>query len=491
MQSLTQKVIDMSTEAVKYRQDIKQAEKVNTDGLNYLSEGLNWFNQFLAIEKGKMRLSYRNGAHIHHVAVYNPDIYYEPVYKKKHYEFRVEFSADSLNDNRHWMACFIGARISSLNAGESNPNLKKEELYASFSERPSAYVYCGVDSNWPHGTVGVSLDKGFAETRTLSVMDSGNYITYSVDGSKVFTAELIDSEMKIYNSKDRLLFSAENDMYTKKGGYFRIFNHFADTIVSGITIIEHDIEKGTQEILFKDGFKYFDYSNQFKAVSFPQDTRFNINGTIYNVHKNQIALISPYDIHTDLKLYNIKSLLQFDENSLRNYFSPEHVNELTKVFQSKKISIPPHELVKYTELCNVLKKQPTMVYLRLAEILHALNEGCTADTETTEKESEVSHIVEYIDKNYEFIESLDSIAKHFYVSRSHLCRMFKKATGMTVVTYLNEVRITNACKMLADTDYSITDVYIKCGFNYSSYFANVFKKVTGQTPTEFKESIKR
>lgn len=133
----------MSLGEMKYRQDLKQTEKVNIEEVNYLSEGLNWFNQNLAIENGKMRLSYKNGAHIHRVAVYNPDIYYEPVYNKKHYELQIEFSADSLNDNRHWMACFIGARISTLKAGDSNPNLLKNEFYASFSEKPATYIYCG------------------------------------------------------------------------------------------------------------------------------------------------------------------------------------------------------------------------------------------------------------------------------------------------------------------------------------------------------------
>jgi AraC-like DNA-binding protein len=73
------------------------------------------------------------------------------------------------------------------------------------------------------------------------------------------------------------------------------------------------------------------------------------------------------------------------------------------------------------------------------------------------------------------------------VSKSHLCRVFKKATGQTASQYLNHVRIERACRMLAETDIPIEEIAFASGFNNPSYFFRVFRKEVGKLPLEWRK----
>lgn len=81
--------------------------------------------------------------------------------------------------------------------------------------------------------------------------------------------------------------------------------------------------------------------------------------------------------------------------------------------------------------------------------------------------------------------TLDEVAEEVGLSKYHFSREFKKATGMTVVSYINTVRCTNARKLLLKNEYSIHDIAIKCGFENDSYFSKTFKKHIGLLPSDF------
>lgn len=81
--------------------------------------------------------------------------------------------------------------------------------------------------------------------------------------------------------------------------------------------------------------------------------------------------------------------------------------------------------------------------------------------------------------------TLDEVADEVGLSKYHFSREFKKATGMTVVSYINTVRCANARKLLLKNEYSIHDIAIKCGFENDSYFSKTFKKHIGVLPSDF------
>ena len=82
--------------------------------------------------------------------------------------------------------------------------------------------------------------------------------------------------------------------------------------------------------------------------------------------------------------------------------------------------------------------------------------------------------------------SLESVANHFFINKHYLARLFKEQYGVTLVTYLQQVRITHAKRMLRFTDKSIEETGLECGIGDLNYFSRVFKKLEGVSPSEFR-----
>jgi AraC-like DNA-binding protein len=80
------------------------------------------------------------------------------------------------------------------------------------------------------------------------------------------------------------------------------------------------------------------------------------------------------------------------------------------------------------------------------------------------------------------------IAEKMHMDRSYLCRRFKSDAGRTISTYINEVKVREAKRLLASSDASVFEVSERLGFTAQNYFHTVFKKVAGQTPSEYRES---
>ncbi|NJM25902.1 MAG: AraC family transcriptional regulator [Bacteroidia bacterium] len=80
---------------------------------------------------------------------------------------------------------------------------------------------------------------------------------------------------------------------------------------------------------------------------------------------------------------------------------------------------------------------------------------------------------------------LSEVAQVANLSVEAFCRYFKLRTQKTYTNFLNEVRISNACKLLIRADHTMQDVCYKTGFNNISNFNRIFKKVTGKTPTAY------
>lgn len=79
------------------------------------------------------------------------------------------------------------------------------------------------------------------------------------------------------------------------------------------------------------------------------------------------------------------------------------------------------------------------------------------------------------------------IAEKLGMNLSYLCREFKKNTGKTIGEYINERKISEAKRLLRATDQSLVEISDTLGFSSQSYFHRVFKRLTGYTPTEYRE----
>lgn len=95
-------------------------------------------------------------------------------------------------------------------------------------------------------------------------------------------------------------------------------------------------------------------------------------------------------------------------------------------------------------------------------------------------------ILEFVNENYDKNIGLSDCGRHFHLSSNYITRMFKKYTGLSYITYINELKIKKAVELLKDTDFSIKEVAQKVGYNNLNYFYKNFNMITGVTPKNYK-----
>ena len=96
-------------------------------------------------------------------------------------------------------------------------------------------------------------------------------------------------------------------------------------------------------------------------------------------------------------------------------------------------------------------------------------------------------IKRYIEANYTQNITLDSLAEFSHLNKYYMAHAFTLHCGCSPIRYLCETRIKASKGMLANTDYSITEVARYCGFSSQSYFTRMFRLYTGETPKKFRE----
>lgn len=92
----------------------------------------------------------------------------------------------------------------------------------------------------------------------------------------------------------------------------------------------------------------------------------------------------------------------------------------------------------------------------------------------------------FLHREYTRDISLQEVADIAGMNQSAFCRYFLEKTSKTCFQYINELRITYACKLLLEKKLTITQICYEVGYNNISNFNRQFKRVTGYTPTEYR-----
>lgn len=100
----------------------------------------------------------------------------------------------------------------------------------------------------------------------------------------------------------------------------------------------------------------------------------------------------------------------------------------------------------------------------------------------------ISQITNYINNHYNEAITLAFLSEKFFIDKYHLCHIFKKATGMTIIDFLNQKRIIEAGILLKGTARPISEISGAVGFQNQNYFGTTFKKYYKMSPREYRQN---
>lgn len=114
---------------------------------------------------------------------------------------------------------------------------------------------------------------------------------------------------------------------------------------------------------------------------------------------------------------------------------------------------------------------------------------CIKTVNEKQNSAAVLKAMEYIRNHYFEEVTLDDVSNEVYLNPNYLGRLIKKEIGMNFSDILVNIRIENAKELMKDIRLKTYEISKKVGISDSRYFSQLFKKMTGMTPTEYRNSI--
>ncbi|MCI0534729.1 MAG: helix-turn-helix domain-containing protein [Verrucomicrobiales bacterium] len=102
---------------------------------------------------------------------------------------------------------------------------------------------------------------------------------------------------------------------------------------------------------------------------------------------------------------------------------------------------------------------------------------------------QIKRAKEFIQAHHTEDISLGAVAKAVNTSTFYFCKMFKKATGLNFTDYVSRVRIEKAKNLLLNPNLRVSEIAYEVGFQSLTHFNRVFKRVVGQSPTEYRNKL--
>ncbi len=120
------------------------------------------------------------------------------------------------------------------------------------------------------------------------------------------------------------------------------------------------------------------------------------------------------------------------------------------------------------------------------EEIHSMDDMNEAENSSLRQLKVKKKIADYIHEHYMYELSMQDLARIMNYSEAYFCKLFKQCFDQNFTSYLTEYRMEQARKLLLEPSVNIKEVGKAVGYSDANYFAKVFKRTTGHSPTEYR-----
>lgn len=238
---------------------------------------------------------------------------------------------------------------------------------------------------------------------------------------------------------------------------------------------------------------------QSNNTAYVEDQRFDIQ-------THDLLFIAPWQIHKIIyqpdSVYR-RFVMYLNDECIRRSFSQGNIAAVLDCFNQKPCFKLALSLAEFSRLNDAMKSltyhisndsavRPTLMQAYTAAILNEiysilLNQTQLLSLQISRKKDIVAQCLYYINQHYQKDITLNDLQNILYLNKFYISRAFTQEMGTTIVQYLQFKRIIEAEKLLADTEVSIVEIGLSCGFNNLQHFYRTFKKMTGMTPKQYRD----
>ncbi len=185
-------------------------------------------------------------------------------------------------------------------------------------------------------------------------------------------------------------------------------------------------------------------------------------------------LIDSFNLIDILSLTSFHKFQNIDKIQPLIKFSDTKYNQIESIFEAMELEFTNKE----TGYITIIR---AYIEILLTKILRQIRENdriCLSEN----IEKITPEILKYIEENYNRKISLKELAQQSFYSPSYFSRVFKECYGKNLTTFVNELRINEAIRLLSTTDLSVEAIALQVGYVDKKNFYTIFKHLTGKTP---------
>lgn len=227
------------------------------------------------------------------------------------------------------------------------------------------------------------------------------------------------------------------------------------------------------------------------------DCEFRVEGSVYQMHPNDIVIASEFEMHR-MKHHSYTQPYDRIVISLKDpFFEKNHCDIFKHIFTSRSLgthNLFSASLVTQNGIDSIFEEieqyisdndaaKELAINSKLIDLLYKLNKLSTNTENDKIQNSTIKKILAFINENITMPLSLEDISSHFYISKYHLCHIFKQHTGLTINNYINRKKLLIAREQI-ELGKSLTEASLEAGFrNYSSFY-KMYVKDYGKSPSK-------
>lgn len=222
-----------------------------------------------------------------------------------------------------------------------------------------------------------------------------------------------------------------------------------------------------------------------------------VNDHVYPLRRGTLYLIGENTLHRTIATgFHARYVLHISRKALTELSTPQ--TDFTKIAQDsfRRVTLDVEQMTEVIELFQAVERnkndgsfgsdihQTVALLNLLIRVAPTLNAATAGESIRNKDFLRVAPILDYIRDNLSEPLSLDQIASQFYISKHYLCRIFKSATGFSVMEYIIYSRVLKARQLLQE-GISVQQAGELAGFSDNSHFIRTFGHLTGLTPGRY------
>ena len=190
----------------------------------------------------------------------------------------------------------------------------------------------------------------------------------------------------------------------------------------------------------------------------------------------------------EMECYFVREQHTFTAECL-HHFHQDFIQMLYAVMEEKQI--PAHILFERKEHATYFRDAPDSIGNTVTWLFSAVTALSVFLEEARQSQNYTQQACAYVMEHLNQEFTRQDIADHVHLSQNHLARLFRRETGMSISEFILQERMKRAFQLLTGTKLAVGDIALKCGYENYSYFLTLFRRVSGMTPSQYREKYSK